>query len=240
MPLTDAEKRERKLVKRRERYAQNKERISAERTEQRRLNPEKYLSQGRAWRENNRERFNEAQQARRAKNPDKCREWGRGNYQKNKAKRNASSKKYHVKNAEKLKVTAMEKYYANHEELKAYQRASAKKHSAQRKVYRKAHPEYSISAGHRRRAREYNSTVSDRAAIAKWEIKWRKAKSVRCYWCNLTFVGKVCVMDHIIPLSKTGPHSIDNVCISCRPCNSLKQASALDVWNSKIEQPVLL
>lgn len=97
-----------------------------------------------------------------------------------------------------------------------------------------------VESRHRRRARKKNNSIGNVAQIAAWEIAWRKRKSVTCYWCNLRVSGNKAHMDHINPLSKGGAHSIENLCISCQPCNSRKHATVLSDWNQKITMPVLL
>lgn len=55
----------------------------------------------------------------------------------------------------------------------------------------------------------------------------RELQNNKCYYCEceLDFKGKNKVhLDHHIPLSKGGPHSISNVKYTCRKCNLSKQA----------------
>lgn len=50
-----------------------------------------------------------------------------------------------------------------------------------------------------------------------------KAQRGRCWWCG-TKVGEAFDVDHVIPLSKGGPHTLDNLVIACQPCNRRKHA----------------
>lgn len=97
-----------------------------------------------------------------------------------------------------------------------------------------------VESRHRRRARKKNNSIGNVAQIAAWEIAWRRSKLVTCYWCKRRVSGKKAHMDHINPLSKGGAHSIENLCISCQPCNSRKHSTVLYDWNQKITMPVLL
>lgn len=52
---------------------------------------------------------------------------------------------------------------------------------------------------------------------------WLDQASKVCHWCGCDCSGRFHV-DHIIPLSKGGPHELDNLAISCPPCNLRKNA----------------
>jgi 5-methylcytosine-specific restriction endonuclease McrA len=104
----------------------------------------------------------------------------------------------------------------------------------------KLFPEKNRMRVHIRRSRERNNGIGNTKVIEKWEKSWRKKKSVRCYWCGNKFRGAVCRTDHMMPVSKGGRHSIENLVISCNPCNARKYNSLLPEWNAKIIEPVLI
>lgn len=68
---------------------------------------------------------------------------------------------------------------------------------------------------HRRRAQEQGGITSGEL------MAWKKAQPKVCYWC-----GKKCAptVDHYMPLSKGGPHEVENLVIACRPCNTKKNS----------------
>lgn len=47
-------------------------------------------------------------------------------------------------------------------------------------------------------------------------------KNEFCHYCKVKLPKEDIVFDHKIPLSRNGLHSIDNIAICCRDCNSLK------------------
>jgi 5-methylcytosine-specific restriction endonuclease McrA len=98
----------------------------------------------------------------------------------------------------------------------------------------------SILSMHIRRARIAGATIGSTKTILAWTRKWRSVKLVACYWCGRRTAGKTAHMDHIEPLAKGGAHSIENLCISCPPCNNLKRAKSVSAWNNLILEPVLL
>jgi len=45
-----------------------------------------------------------------------------------------------------------------------------------------------------------------------------------CYWCNVSIKNKVVHIDHYVPLSVGGEHTISNLVVSCSKCNLKKHA----------------
>lgn len=43
-----------------------------------------------------------------------------------------------------------------------------------------------------------------------------------CQYCGKHCSNKECTIDHVIPISKQGPESWDNVVVACRECNQKK------------------
>jgi 5-methylcytosine-specific restriction endonuclease McrA len=112
-----------------------------------------------------------------------------------------------------------------HREHKQQRTEAARRHRAENKEWWKevrkkyAKTEKGImssrNARHRRRAAVANGNVSTNDLVA---LK-KKAKG-RCYYC-----GEKCkslTLDHIVPISKGGRHSLDNLVMSCQPCNRNK------------------
>lgn len=46
--------------------------------------------------------------------------------------------------------------------------------------------------------------------------------SFMCQYCNIPLSRSVATIDHVIPVSKGGKTTFDNVVTACQPCNSLK------------------
>ncbi len=108
-----------------------------------------------------------------------------------------------------------------------------------RKRYRKVKKEIVRSNQDAYRARKLNTTFSGLKTIVQWQKRWRSADENRCYWCMNIIPTSICQADHIFSLAKGGPHSIENLCISCRKCNQRRSAKPLSVWNREIASPVL-
>ncbi len=151
---------------------------------------------------------------RRWKDIEATREKDRARYARNKDRVSVQRAVYYERNKEKVKI-------------------STKRH-------RDENP--TKFAGYRilRIARKKKATIGNQTAIQAWTQRWKAKNTVRCYWCQGSFSPKTCHTDHVVALTKGGPHSIENLCVSCKTCNLKKQAKRLESWNLRITQPVLL
>lgn len=196
-------------------------------------------------------------QAKRDMNPEKERARRADFYAINKDSQKEKSAKYYAKNLEYCKkrdAAYRAKNYArimarkaawrkaNWQKIRAYDaiRLAAKKAGKipKPKTPRKYSARQS-AYNHVKRARRCGVVIGDLEVIRVWETKWRKSKRVRCYWCRGFFQGSACCLDHIVSFKNGGPHSIENLCIACGPCNYGKQAKPLELWNEQIENPTL-
>lgn len=95
------------------------------------------------------------------------------------------------------------------------------KHLEAVRRYQRRNPEVRAIHGARRRAREAHGAVTIQ------EIRALKAEyDNRCAYCG----EEATTLDHVVPLSRDGAHSIDNIVPACRPCNSGKHARTPEEW----------
>src|SRR5690606_27555113 len=52
--------------------------------------------------------------------------------------------------------------------------------------------------------------------------EWVRGLSKRCFWCDVLCDNGAHQVDHFVPLSRGGSHTICNIVISCPPCNVSK------------------
>lgn len=118
----------------------------------------------------------------------------------------------------------------------------ARYQSAYKKAYNKTAKAkaYGVTYSGKRRSQKSGVEISDTEAIHLWQLKARRKRKVKCYWCEAFIGGKDFHLDHIEPLAKGGSHSIGNLCISCKPCNLRKHSKRVTEWNQLLIQPVLL
>lgn len=132
------------------------------------------------------------------------------------------SREYYTHNKEKVLEYQRLYYQKNKERIKAKSRKShhANKivNNARTRAWHKAHPAESkankSNAKHTRRALEYATRV-DTYGIYLWMKKVKSTPVVTCHWCQETLLGIIAVFDHVIPITKHGPHVLENLCVCC-------------------------
>lgn len=105
----------------------------------------------------------------------------------------------------------------NKKKIAKWRRENRTELSAQKRQWRKANPEKHKAIKARRRAHE-GAAVGE-VTEEQWEAKVA-AYGGLCAYCR----GEMerVTQDHVIPLSKGGPHTIDNLVPACGSCNSRK------------------
>ena len=58
-----------------------------------------------------------------------------------------------------------------------------------------------------------------------------------CHWCRGTFPPEELTMDHIIPLTRGGKSSRNNVVPACKECNSKKKYLLPMEWEEYLNNP---
>jgi 5-methylcytosine-specific restriction endonuclease McrA len=102
--------------------------------------------------------------------------------------------------------------------------------------YSECHRQYRLRNKHKicardmlRRALVKKSSVN-LSKIMEWFQSVKSKPFSRCYYCDSVVSSKLIHFDHIIPLSKGGPHSVDNLCVSCAFCNHSKKDKFVVAW----------
>lgn len=172
---------------------------------------------------------------------------------KNKEKIAEYKKEYYLKNKEKIMKQSSEdkkwlsddkkqyfkEYTAkNRDKFKKYNKKYASKNKNKIKEknskYFKSPTGRVVSANsrHKRRAIEKSGDVT---SIQLLELT-KNAKN--CYWCNTSLKNKVVHIDHYVPLSRGGLHTITNLVVACSECNLKKNAK--DPYEFALEKGRLL
>jgi len=154
------------------------------------------------------------------------------------------SREWRAANSEKYLEQSRKVYHGNIEKNRAYKREEARRNIEQRKQY-----------AAKRRDENYEKVISiERASRQKNKEKNRPAKNARQQIRNRIVQGQVFTIfdkdlrrlysqpctscgtkenlsiDHIIPLSRGGSHSIGNMMTLCRSCNSSKGNKTIVEW----------
>lgn len=188
--------------------------------------------------------FNAQKRAERATKPEKYKETARKYVDVNKEHIRNLKRKHQLENPEKYDE-ALLKYRETHREdinaktrerrqqdLEHYRetgRNSYERHAEERRKYSleyfKLHPEKSVAATNRRRAQKLASGGSHT------EEEWQSLKDLynfKCLRCEKQEPEIKLTRDHVIPLTKGGTDSIDNVQPLCARCNSKKNNKHID------------
>lgn len=177
-------------------------------------------------------------------------------YAKNRTKNLAYSKAYQLAHPEKSRKRALRYKKAHPEKVRAMEVRYRKLHGdkvraaslswrnrnlekarANEKRWRLAHPEYSVAKSFKRCALKRTSKIN-LAAINEFIRSIKTKPRAICYYCEKNIPTKGCHFDHIVPLSKGGPHEISNICVSCASCNHSKHNKSIGAW-IRIGQQVL-
>lgn len=98
---------------------------------------------------------------------------------------------------------------ANYEQYRENIRQWNREHPAALNEYSQTH-----------RARKLGASVCD-FTVEQWEAV-KKAYGGRCVYCGKK--GRKLTQDHVIPLSRGGNHTMDNIVPACQSCNASKHA----------------
>lgn len=131
-------------------------------------------------------------------------------------------KQYREKNKDKLREKQKEYQEKNKEVLlkkwSKYHLKNKEKRNRQTKEYFQTEKGKCVCKnGNQNRRKHINN--SDVTTSQLLELN-KNAKV--CYWCNKSLKGKKIHIDHYIPLSKGGKHTISNLVVSCSSCNLSK------------------
>jgi len=118
-------------------------------------------------------------------------------------------KEYRQLNQESI-LNNRKRYYEENKEIILANRGEYKK-TQKGKVVNK-------NSCHKRRTAAINGNVTSKQLLELQE----NAKV--CYWCNTLLKNKTVHIDHYIPVSKGGEHTISNLVVSCQTCNLSKGA----------------
>lgn len=133
----------------------------------------------------------------------------------------ARSSKYRRDNLESRKQYDGKYRLSNREKRRKWDRKSKKKNADKIRIR--------DSLKRLKRLDIINSTINKITAEQWTEIKNRQYQC--CYYCGIK--PKVLEMDHVMPLSKGGEHTADNIVGSCKSCNCKNKQNILIIGRKK-------
>jgi len=154
-------------------------------------------------------------------------------------------KRYREENADSIRLKKRQYWIdnldANHERQRRYREQNAELVRAQKRLYRKANIEdarerdrrYRKSHKVQRRIWESARRARKRSAPGSYTVadieRQYQAQKGKCYYCGMK-VGKQYHIDHVVPLSRGGSNSPENVVIACPDCNFGKNNKLPHEW----------
>lgn len=175
----------------------------------------------------------------REKNKDNIKDYKKEMYEKNRENVLQQRKEYYEKNRDMV-LDRVNKYTdINREEINEKRRQFRKDNiehmqNQDRKKYVKFREQILLDR------KAYNKTENGRliklkndgkrrAKLKNGDVTVQQLKELErnvkvCYWCNEPLKNKEVHIDHYIPLSKGGEHTISNLVIACSKCNHTKSA----------------
>lgn len=139
-----------------------------------------------------------------------------GKWQKeNKEKVNAVVRKNYAKNLEYSRTKRRER-------VKRWYKNNAESQRKRTREYAIAHPESKRISEQKRRIRKLNN--------GEYLILPKEINKFLSSNCNNCGTSELITLDHIIPISRGGSHSVGNLQSLCRSCNSSKNNKTITEW----------
>jgi len=139
--------------------------------------------------------------------------WYKANPEKNRAR----TALYRKANPEKCRLS-----------VAAWAKANPEKEKDRYAKWRRANPEKTaFSVEKHRAAKHANTSPEEMLTSTEWLAILAEANG-HCHYCGKE--AKL-TLDHVIPLSKGGKHSKDNVVPACEHCNKSKGNKTLEEWD---------
>jgi hypothetical protein len=201
-----------------------KGRIRKKRCRQR--DPEKYRKIARCYRNAHRDAENARTERWRNENRQYNRLLSRAWYHENRERNILRMRRYYRKNRKVLLESKRRWYQDNPLSVEAIKNKNKKRYKENPNTFlircrewARRNPEKIMEILKRRRAKKLGAAICNLTNKQWDEIK--SAYEMRCAYCGHRF--ERLTQDHVIPLSKGGNHTKDNVVPACRPCNSKKR-----------------
>lgn len=115
----------------------------------------------------------------------------------------------------------------------AWKKRNPERVAAQRQRYNLEHPHYGTESSTVQRARQYG--VAENGRVNRQAIIDRDKGT--CYLCGAKPVPEDLTLDHVVPLSKGGPHLPENVRVACRHCNAVKHDRLTATAEPRLAEP---
>lgn len=143
---------------------------------------------------------------------------------------NENRRRYYRDNAEVERTRARDYARERADEQRvrsiAYRAKNAARLNEAARNWRQANPEKARANNQRRRAQLLSATIEP-FTFQDMLSHWEDYDLFACFYCG-DGLSRGFEIDHFVPISKGGAHSVHNLVPACKPCNGSK--SARDPW----------
>ena len=133
----------------------------------------------------------------------------------------------HEERREKEREAEWLRYWGNPEHRKKEREDSRLAHQAR--------PWVMLARKHRRDARL--AAVRDDGSVTVEVLRDMWADATVCLYCGRELTHWNKSVEHMMPMSNGGEHSVRNVIIICRMCNQTKRSMCFDEWIERLPEP---
>lgn len=174
------------------------------------------------YREENKTKIYQSKKEYREKNIDIIRIKKKEYRNNNKEKISKRDKEYREKNKEKIRENKKLYYEANKEYVLSKNKEYQKRNRVRLNKYLLEYSKTKIGSASKLNTRHKRRTVIKNGDVTTQQLKELYSTVKNCYWCNIKLTKNNTHLDHFVPLSKGGLHTIDNLVLSCSCCNLKK------------------
>ncbi len=184
-------------------------------------NPEKYRAYSREYARKHPDEHRARYQRWEAANQERRRQYFR---ERSESRREQGRAYARIRHSKETAEDRHEQYLQRRDYYRIYREKFGDRLNANKARWRQTFPEKHAENQNRRRARKRNAPrieKIDRIALIERD-NWT------CYLCGCICTSEDVTLDHVVPLSKGGSHTSDNLRVACFTCNLRKGSKLLD------------
>lgn len=191
-------------------------------------NKEALIKRGKEYRERNKDEIKERKKAYYQKNKDSITIRFKKYYQDNLEAINQKKKEYSSKNKDSRREYDKKYYEENKKAINDRHNEYHKEYYKENKeAIKKRHKEYfktGIGMAIIKNSQHRRRTITKQGDVTTGQMILLQQDAKVCYWCNKSLKRAKTHIDHYVPISKGGEHTLSNLVVSCQKCNSTKHA----------------
>lgn len=172
-----------------------------------------------------------------------CLKWQAQYNRKNPEIHRKACRKYHQKNRDKIlpkaRAYANKKYAENQEIFRFKSMIRMRKRQKRNSAIKLAKDRTKQIQYAEQRRNLQLGTIQNPEQIIELIVRLKCSTETKCAYCGVSLTDIPMHIDHIIPLSRGGRHSPENLCASCGPCNlskNNKTAEEFMLWRTRMEE----